>query len=84
MAAAIWSTPMHKIGEYPVESMLAFLKNHGLLKLIQRPQWRFVNNGSASYVKAILDSSDLIMYLQESHRLSINQIINGTIQHIQS
>jgi predicted NAD/FAD-binding protein len=59
MAAAIWSTPMHKIGEYPVESMLAFLKNHGLLKLIKRPQWRFVNNGSASYVNAILDSSRL-------------------------
>ena len=32
MAAAIWSTPMDKIGEYPVESMLAFLKNHGLAK----------------------------------------------------
>ena len=59
MAAAIWSTPTHKIGEYPVESMLAFLKNHGLLKLIKRPQWRFVNNGSASYVNAILDSSRL-------------------------
>ena len=59
MAAAIWSTPMDKIGEYPVESMLAFLKNHGLLKLINRPQWRFVKNGSASYIDAIIETSNI-------------------------
>jgi predicted NAD/FAD-binding protein len=59
MAAAIWSTPMDKIGEYPVESMLAFLKNHGLLKLINRPQWRFVKNGSASYIDAIIQTSNI-------------------------
>ena len=59
MAAAIWSTPMDKIGEYPVESMLAFLRNHGLLKLINRPQWHFVKNGSASYIDAIIVSSNI-------------------------
>jgi len=59
MAAAIWSTPMDKIGEYPVESMLAFLKNHGLLKLINRPQWHFVKNGSASYIDAIIQTSNI-------------------------
>ena len=59
MAAAIWSTPMDKIGEYPVESMLAFLRNHGLLKLINRPQWQFVKNGSASYIDAIIESSNI-------------------------
>ena len=59
MAAAIWSTPMNKIGEYPVESMLAFLQNHGLLKLINRPQWHYVKNGSTSYVDAIMKSSSI-------------------------
>ena len=59
MAAAIWSTPMDKIGEYPVESKLAFLQNHGLLKLINRPQWQYVKNGSTSYVDAILKSSSI-------------------------
>ena len=59
MAAAIWSTPMDKIGEYPVESMLAFLRNHGLLKLINRPQWHFVKNGSACYINAIIESSNI-------------------------
>ena len=59
MTAAIWSTPMKSIGEYPIESMLAFLRNHGLLKLINRPQWHFVVNGSASYVSAILKSGNI-------------------------
>ena len=59
MAAAIWSTPMDKIGAYPVESMLAFLQNHGLLKLINRPQWHYVKNGSASYINAIMKSTNI-------------------------
>ena len=59
MTAAIWSTPMKSIGEYPIESMLAFLRNHGLLKLLNRPKWQYVSNGSASYISAILKSKNI-------------------------
>ena len=57
MAAAIWSTPIDKIGDYPIESMLAFLRNHGLVRLLDRPKWRYVKNGSSSYIDAILKAS---------------------------
>ena len=59
MTAAIWSTPIEKIGDYPIESMLAFLRNHGLVKLINRPKWRYVINGSSSYIDAILNTPSI-------------------------
>ena len=54
MGAAIWSSPMLKMREFPAEPYLHFLENHGLLRLINRPQWYAIKGGSHSYAKAIL------------------------------
>lgn len=54
MGAAIWSTPEHKMLEYPADPFLRFLDNHGLIKLIDRPKWKTVTNGSHQYIKAFL------------------------------
>jgi len=40
--------------DYPVRSFVNFCDNHGLLKLYGRPQWRTVENGSASYVSRVM------------------------------
>ncbi|MEO7278081.1 MAG: NAD(P)/FAD-dependent oxidoreductase [Sphingomicrobium sp.] len=50
MAAAIWSTPVHKIPDYPAASFIRFCENHGLLKFFRRPLWRTVDGGSRQYV----------------------------------
>ncbi|WP_374390307.1 NAD(P)/FAD-dependent oxidoreductase [Brevundimonas sp.] len=50
MAAAIWSSPAHTLMDYPAESFIRFCGNHGLLKLVGRPQWRTVRGGSRTYV----------------------------------
>jgi len=52
MAAAIWSTPTLRAADFPAEAFLRFFKNHGLLSLFNRPQWKTVMGGSFSYVKA--------------------------------
>lgn len=54
MGAAIWSSPMLKMRDFPAEPYLHFLENHGLLRLINPPQWYTVKGGSNSYVKAIV------------------------------
>ncbi len=54
MAAAIWSTPSGRVGQFPALSFLRFFNNHGLLSLIDRPKWRTVAGGSCSYVRAFL------------------------------
>ena len=53
MAAAIWSTPTLRAADFPAEAFLRFFKNHGLLSIRNRPQWKTVVGGSNSYVKAI-------------------------------
>lgn len=54
MAAAIWSTPAGRVGQFPALSFLRFFNNHGLLSLLDRPKWRTVVGGSCRYVRAFL------------------------------
>lgn len=54
MAAAIWSSPAHTLMDYPAEAFIRFCGNHGLLKLIGRPQWRTVVGGSRAYVERLV------------------------------
>jgi len=54
MAAAIWSMPVSKIEDFPAATFIQFYRNHGLLQLRNRPQWRTVVGGSRSYVEAIV------------------------------
>ena len=50
MAAAIWSTPVMQVGDYPASTFVRFCENHGLLKVTGRPLWRTVRGGSRAYV----------------------------------
>lgn len=50
MGAAIWSTPVQKMLEFPAENFVAFFLNHCLLQY-DRPTWRTVLGGSRRYVE---------------------------------
>ena len=54
MAASIWSTSPNMILEMPAYFFISFFKNHGLLKIVDRPQWWVIKNGSKQYVKKII------------------------------
>lgn len=53
MAAAIWSSTVNDILEFPCSTFLRFFQNHGLLRVTGRPQWRTVRGGSREYVRRI-------------------------------
>ncbi len=53
MGAAIWSADSVDILDYPAASFLKFFKNHGLVQMTGRPQWRTVVGGSREYVKKL-------------------------------
>ncbi|KAF8904243.1 FAD/NAD(P)-binding domain-containing protein [Mucidula mucida] len=56
MTAAIWSTPPDKCAlDFPARTLIQFLNNHHLLQLTGKPKWLTFQNGSHSYVNAILD-----------------------------
>lgn len=58
MGAAIWSSPVEEMHNFPAQPYLHFLENHGLLRLTNRPQWRYLKGGSRSYVEAMLKDFD--------------------------
>lgn len=55
MAAAIWSAEPRSVLQMPAEFLVRFFKNHGLLQLEDRPQWRVIRGGSREYVKRLVE-----------------------------
>lgn len=54
MGAAIWSSGLTEMPDFPLRFFLQFFKNHGLLNITDRPQWAVIKGGSRSYVEAML------------------------------
>lgn len=54
MAAAIWSAEPVLMGQMPARFFVRFFKNHGLLSVRDRPQWRVISGGSRSYVEVLV------------------------------
>ena len=50
MGAAIWSMSLTEMLGFPLQFFVRFFKNHGLLSVTNRPQWRVIEGGSSSYV----------------------------------
>jgi predicted NAD/FAD-binding protein len=53
MAAAIWSTPVGKMLDFPAEHFVNFFDNHRLIYTRQH-QWRTVTGGSRNYLDKLL------------------------------
>ncbi|TGG95538.1 FAD-dependent oxidoreductase [Natronospirillum operosum] len=53
MGAAIWSSGEDDMLRFPALFFIRFFRNHGLLSVRNRPQWRTLVGGSRSYVAPI-------------------------------
>jgi predicted NAD/FAD-binding protein len=54
MGAAIWSTSLEEMENFELQFFIQFFYHHGLLNIVDRPQWYVVPKGSRVYVDAIL------------------------------
>lgn len=54
MIGAIWSCSVDQMLEFPIQTMVRFCHNHGLLQIQNRPQWLTVKGGSREYVKLLV------------------------------
>lgn len=50
IAASIWSADPQQVAQFPMRFMAEFFRNHGMLNLWDRPQWRTIQGGSRTYM----------------------------------
>lgn len=50
IAASIWSADPQRVAQFPMRFMAQFFRNHGMLNVWDRPQWRTVVGGSRTYM----------------------------------
>lgn len=56
MIGAIWSCPVAEMMRFPIHTLIHFCDNHGLLNIIDRPQWLTVAGGSREYVTRLVSA----------------------------
>ena len=68
MIGAIWSCSVEQMLEFPIQTMVRFCHNHGLLQIQNRPQWLTVKGGSREYVKLLVSALEKhqVQFVRES------------------
>ncbi len=56
MGAAIWSATREGMENFPLGFFVRFFRNHGLLNIRNRPQWRVIKGGSKQYIAPLTAS----------------------------
>jgi predicted NAD/FAD-binding protein len=53
MGAAIWSASTNVMKSFSLQFFVRFFRNHGLLSVSDRPQWRVIKGGSRAYIEPL-------------------------------
>ena len=54
LISSIWSTNQTDVNKFPLKLFLDFFNNHDLFNFKDRPQWKYIQGGSNSYIKKIV------------------------------
>jgi len=82
MMAAIWSANPEGLGKMPARFFVRFFRNHGMLQVRNRPQWRTVVGGSRSYLEPL--SRTIVDRIRlNSPVVEVRRQIDGVIVRVQ-
>jgi len=87
MGSAIWSATRGATLAFPLELFIKFFKNHGLLNVVDRPQWRVIKGGSQSYLEPLIKNfkekiklnSPVVQVIRNN--MSVIVVSNGMAEH---
>ena len=80
MGAAIWSTPLEKMLDFPIKNFISFFKNHDLLNgLSPSKRWKTIEGGSKVYVekvikkisKNVFTSSEVVEVKRDTNKVKV-------------
>jgi len=54
MGAAVWSAAPDRFQEFPAAAFVRFFTNHGMLKILNQPQWCVIKGGAQRYVEPLV------------------------------
>ncbi|MBJ7538021.1 NAD(P)/FAD-dependent oxidoreductase [Marinomonas transparens] len=82
MGSAIWSSTLDEMLTFPLVFFVRFFKNHGLLSVNNRPQWRVIEGGSSAYLQP------LVMHFQDRIKLAakiqkVERLADGVSIHFE-
>ncbi len=83
MIGAIWSCSVEQMLEFPIQTMIRFCHNHGLLQIQNRPQWLTIKGGSREYVKRIvsaLEKNHVTIKHEAVSRINTNSDGNSQVE----
>lgn len=73
IGASIWSCPSGTFRTFPIRFVIDFLRNHGMLQVEGRPQWRVICGGSDRYIEPLIRGfQDRIRLASPVHRVMRN------------
>jgi predicted NAD/FAD-binding protein len=73
MGSAIWSATQGAMLDFPLEFFIRFFKNHGLLNVVNRPQWRVIKGGSSAYIRPLIKSFE--------SKIKLNSPVLSIVRH---
>ncbi|WP_201543665.1 NAD(P)/FAD-dependent oxidoreductase [Psychrobacter immobilis] len=76
MVSAIWSTSLNDVQEFPLIFFAQFFDNHGLLDVVNRPQWFTIKGGSKQYVNKLVTR-----FVKMGGRILVNTPVQSVIRH---
>ncbi len=68
MISAIWSMGLDDSRNFPLRFFVRFFENHGLLNLLDRPQWYSICGGSRSYIVPLTQRFEKSIHLETAVR----------------
>lgn len=76
MVSAIWSTSLDDVQDFPLVFFAQFFDNHGLLDVVNRPQWFTIRGGSKQYVNKLVTG-----FVKAGGTVRVNTPVQSVTRH---